>query len=349
MFDNGEDDTNSSTVVDRKDKPRNVLIQVNFSEPILPTVASGKTVTVPMPPALGSGGFYTGGMLASGAYDILRASASAGQSFVAGEWQIGNQYKTVEFTPADPCGRNACGQTVYCLPGSANIRAQAHSATLKSPPDHFISAGSLDGIEDLAGNALDGDKDNTPDGAGVGTYYDLNSSTGDGDSPQWSFWTLGSIDLTSPSIEKTVPEVQARDVNFSEPVDSTFSKPMSMTTLNSRNVSLSGQVSDTAEPWDTWWTVGGENVDADNDQEPERTVSEITHGGFWELSDFDTSANQEVKDLYQNCFFPGSGAVCSQGDDPPCSGVCGATADDPYCCNGQACAAGEDDCEACGF
>lgn len=351
MFDNKKD-APDGTVADRRDKPRNGLIQVIFSEPVLPTVVSGKTVTAPMPPASGSGGSYQGGALTDGTYGIMRVSADSAQTFVAGEWQIGNQYKTVEFTPADPCGRNACGQTVYCLPGLADIRVQARSATLKSPPDRFISAGSLDGIEDLASNALDGNKNNTPDGAGT-SYYDLNSSTGASDSPQWSFWTLASVDLTAPSIEKTVPGV-TRDsatggVAFQQPVDSTFSKPMSMTTLNSRNVLLSGEVNLTKEPWDTWWIVGGVNVDADNDQEPEKTVSEITHGGFWELSDFDTSANQEVKDLYQNCYFPGKGAVCSPGADPPCSAVCGATPSEPYCCNGLECAAGDSECRVCGF
>lgn len=349
VYDNAQD-ASGGAVADRKDKPRNTLVQINFSEPMLPTTASGKTETDPAPPAGGSNGSYQGGAPVSGAYAVMRVSSVAGR-ILAGEWRMGNEYRSVEFTPADRCGRNACGQDVFCLPGSATVTVQALSATLKTPLDRFVSAGTLDGLEDVAGNALDGDKDNQPDGSG--DFYTFNTSAGSGDSVRWSLWTAAAVDLTSPSIEKTVPGITPGGttgaVNFDQPVESTFSKPMSLTTLNSRNVSVSGRVTDTGEPWDTWWTVGGENVDADNDQEPEKTVSEITHGGFWEDSNFDTSANQEVKDLYQNCYFPGKGAVCRPGAVPACSEVCSATSAEPYCCNGEECAAGDQECAVCGF
>jgi hypothetical protein len=355
IWDNEQDGPNGEQN-DRKDKPRNTLIQINFSEPILPTVASGKTVTDPQPPATGSGGTYKGGKLTTATFQILKVSADNGTTYLAGEWQIGNQYKTTEFTSADKCGKNACGQDVFCLPGPAQIMVQAQSASLANPsdPKSFVSAGLMDGIEDLAGNALDGDKDGVADGPG--SYYNLNETTkdkgepGNGDSVQWSFYTLPSIDLTSPQIYSTNPAIEAQGVTLTQPIEMTFNKPMSITTLNSRNIDLAGFEASTSKPWDTWWMVGAENIDENLDQEPEKTKAIITHGGFWELSNYQCQANQDVKDIYQNCFYPSGGAKCQPGDTLPCSQVCGATPEKPYCCNGQPCGKNDEYCnKECGF
>jgi hypothetical protein len=350
IWDNEQDGPNGEQN-DRKDKPRNTLIQINFSEPILPTVASGKIAI--------EGGGVSGSNLVSGTFDVLKVftKSSTGLTYLAGEWQIGNQYKTTEFTSADKCGKNACGQDVFCLPGPAQIMVQAQSASLANPsdPKSFVSAGLMDGIEDLAGNALDGDKDGVADGPG--SYYNLNETTkdkgepGNGDSVQWSFYTLPSIDLTSPQIYSTNPAIKAQGVTLTQPVEMTFNKPMSITTLNSRNIDLAGFEASTSKPWDTWWMVGAENIDENLDQEPEKTKAIITHGGFWELSNYQCQANQDVKDIYQNCFYPSEGATnCQPHDTLRCSQGCGATPEKPYCCNGQPCDKDDEYCnKECGF
>ena len=320
IFDDEQDAVNG-TKKDKQDKPKNVLIQVNFSEPVLPTVASGKTT-------IEGGG--TSGQLVIGTFGILRVSGDSGLNYLGGEWQIGNQYKTSEFTPSVLCGKNACGQDVFCLPGPAKISAKVLTASLASPSDKdkFESAGSLDGVEDLAGNVLNGNKDKKAQGP-VGVY-NLNSESGLGDNVEWAFWTLGSIDLTSPWIEKTTPGIKGSGVPLKDPVLITFNKPMSITTLNSKNMNLSGMEIASQKPWDTWWWVGADNIPLSPPPpvppvEPEKTEAIITHGGFWEVSDFQTEVSNKVKDLYQNCYFPTGGVVCG---DPT-------SADSPlYCCNG---------------
>lgn len=311
IFDNEIDESDS--IKDRRDKPRNTIIQINFDEPILPTVVSGKTKIV-------------GGAIETGSFDKLRVSADNGATFLAGEWQIGNQYKTSEFASANLCGKNACGQDVFCLPGPSQILVQIQTASLANPTDtkSFVSAGLLDGAEDLAGNAMDGKKDGVA--KGLTDVYNLNNEIGDGDNVRWSFFTAGYIDLTSPIMEDVSPEIEGAGVVLTAPVETAFNKPMSITTLNSRNIDLSGQESATAKPWDTWWIVGGENIDENNDNEPEKTKGIIRHGGFWDVSDFQTQASQGVKDIYQNCFYPSGGQTVCTGSSPEGK---------PYCCNGQ--------------
>lgn len=288
-----------------KDKPRNSIIQVTFSEAMLPTTASGP---------LSDTGNSTAAL---GVTDVVEGKA------VTGAWQIGNGYRTSEFVSDSQCGKNACGQDVFCLPGPTEVGVMARAASLAAS-NSFQSAGLLDGLEDLAGNSLDGKQDGVANGpSGV---YSLNNQEGSGDSAAWSFWTQSYLDLTSPKVESTAPGIQESGVALVKPVEIIFDKPMSLTSFNNKNIDLSGQEEATAKPWDTWWTVSGENISpAGQNQEAEKSKAIINHGGLWEVSDYQTQANQDVKDIYQNCFYPASAEK-----------VCGTLSEDePYCCNGQ--------------
>lgn len=76
---------------------RNSLVQINFSEPVDPTTASGL-----VPP-----------------YDQIQLTSGA--ATISGSYVSANQYQTTEFTSNDLCGVNSCGGNVYCLPALAVV------------------------------------------------------------------------------------------------------------------------------------------------------------------------------------------------------------------------------------
>jgi hypothetical protein len=101
--------------------PRNAIVQINFSEAINPTLATG---------------IYDGASL-----NFDNITLTHGTTPVVteqGRYVISNQYRTVEFIPNERCGTNSCGYDVFCLAASIN---------------DFIGTVTTD-IRDMAGNAL---------------------------------------------------------------------------------------------------------------------------------------------------------------------------------------------------
>lgn len=315
----------TARICDRRDKPRNSMLQVNFSEAVLPTVASGRVVT------LNAGGAAAvSGAFKPGTYTLMKVSI-AGPTYMAGEWKLGNQYRTAEFVSADLCGRNSCGQDVFCLPAREEILGQIASASLLSPGD-FTSASRFDGIEDVAGNALDGNSDGTPQGPV--TYFDKNKPNVKpigGDNLSWSFFTGPDIDLSAPVITDTEPNIQQPGAALLDPIKTDFNKPMAMTSLNSNTIGIEGHDTVTGGFWDTWWTVESEHIDQNNDDDPEGTRAKIMHGGLWEKTNYNSTITSGVRDLLQNCYLPSAGAdgPGGRGCAPQqLSLAC------RYCCNG---------------
>ncbi len=115
------------------DVDRNIIIQINFSEPI-------NLFSVP------------GNVVVKNNAEVL-----------PGELKISNRYKTVEFLSSGVCDANAtepttnsCGEGVYCLPATATINITVNSGTGADP---------LSGISDSAGNLLDGNRDGQSSGS----------------------------------------------------------------------------------------------------------------------------------------------------------------------------------------
>jgi len=107
--------------------PRNSLVQINFSEPVDPSLASGLTSATPP-------------------FDNITVTDTTTNTIVEGSYLSGNQYRTTEFVSNDLCGQNSCGGNVYCLPG----------------PTVPVLTLALDGvvttdITDMANNQLDQD------------------------------------------------------------------------------------------------------------------------------------------------------------------------------------------------
>lgn len=130
-------------VMSRRDKPRNSIVQINFSETMNPI------------PLTGSSSFVKDYIRVINATTTLAARASSSPcqddnqclslacsmadgastgvclgDYLPGVFKISNQYKTVEFTSNHQCGVNGCGQKIYCLPGNSFIKVQVLAASL---------------------------------------------------------------------------------------------------------------------------------------------------------------------------------------------------------------------------
>ncbi|MFA5133189.1 MAG: hypothetical protein WC459_00035 [Patescibacteria group bacterium] len=309
----------TSVVPERGLNPRNTIVQINFSESIDPTSASGETT-------VGGGGFQ----------NIILKN---GVIILGGSYKISNAYRTVEFTTRDLCGTNSCGGDVYCLPARALISGQISAATLGSDPPQAAGF-PYNGIVDLAGNSFDGNGDGTAQGptsqSGKPAYAWVGgNSTSQGDDLSWQFNTTDEIDLVPPRINKVEPGISAQNVGVDIPIQITWSKIMSASTLNNKNLAITHDV---PKPYEFWYSVYSDLLDK-NDQPvvsgitPVRTKVSIKHGSFapsiagGTQYNYFPSTNSKVQDITQNCYNPSAGPSCT-----PTQAL-------PYCCNGAASAA----------
>ena len=97
--------------------PRNAIVQINFSEAVNPTLASGSNI-------------------APSTFNNITLTYDTGTAAI-GRYVSSNQYRTVEFIPNELCGQNSCGLNVFCLPGG-----KVFTGNVKTT------------IKDMAGNAL---------------------------------------------------------------------------------------------------------------------------------------------------------------------------------------------------
>lgn len=183
--------------------PRNILVQVNYSEAVNPVSAVGSTP-----------GFTN-----------LTVNDPA---LVGGDWLLGNQYKTSEFVTDSACGTNSCNETIYCLPADASLEAFVKAAALLST-DGPEAVFPYTGVVDMAGNSLDGNSNGIAEGEII-DYY------------SWTFSTNDEIVLVPPHVTGVVPALSgndpASDVDFDAPVRVTFDSPLQMSTLNSGSLYL---------------------------------------------------------------------------------------------------------------
>lgn len=283
--------------------PRNIIIQINFDEPVDPTSASGNVEIV--------GGAPVG-------FRSIRVRDEAG--FIAGKFAIGNGYRTVEFSTNVLCGVNSCGGDVYCLPGNADITTTVYAEFLGAEPpasDGF----PYDGIVDMVGNSLDGNGNGVAEGPGFSEEDPIDNFI-------WSFSTNNNVDLVPPTIERITPDIREGGVDLDAPVNITFDKIMSATTLNNSNVIF------LVSPfYELWYDTRNRNLTeigepAGIDDEPVKTSLELRHGPLAPSDeeirfDYFPGVTSGVKDVMQNCFYPGAGMACE------------ATPTNPYCCDGN--------------
>lgn len=280
---------------------RNIVVQINFDEAVDPMSASGPTAS------------FNNIALNNGAP-------------IVGNFYISNQYRTVEFFTDDACGTNSCGNTIYCLPANSNINALVRAATLPIPlvPGSNLSAGSNNGVVDMAGNSFDGNSDGASQGPQTQSGFPpFNANTPEaanhGDDYVWNFNTNDTINITPPEIDSVNPGYNANGIGEKDIPQAIFSKILMCSSLKKDNIELKANPADNEVFY--WLT-------AENEPEgsPTYTRSLINHRDF--ITEMDTTYapiyGSGVKDIYQNCYAPAAGPACTP------------TATNPYCCNGTA-------------
>lgn len=279
----------------------NIVVQVNFSEPVDPTSASGIWD--------GSAGF-TNIALSS----VPSSTPSAPPIRPSGTFKISNGYTTVEFTSDVVCGRNTCGNNIYCLPPQSVISTVVRAATLSTaPPAAQLTASGYDGIVDLAGNSLDGNADGHAQGP-------------DADNYSWGFGTTDHPNLTPPHVQSTEPPVHSSHVPVDQQPAAIFDSVMQASTIVSDNISI--RSNEPTQMSDTFWWFSHQTVvtttgaDLGRIAIQHRNYLPSTSSTAYMYAPYYDSALQNV---YQNCFNP---AAYNDAHGTTCVG--------PNCCDNVA-------------
>ncbi len=312
--------------------PPNTVLQINFSEAVDPTSASG---------------IFRAGR----GFDIMELTATpvAGgtPTRVEGQFRIANHYTTVEFTTFEICGTNACGHDVYCLPRVSALDLLVKAATLSASPPQAAPVtthlGSIfDGVVDVAGNSLDGNANGTAQGPPDDHY-------------RASFSTSQDADLRPPRIRSTIPPIgndrfpsgsseipvtQEPQITFgAEDATPEVNIPQA-STINSTNVAIARQNEPPELTGDTfWWTPALTLLSRLEAMIPPGDALYgrvgIQHRAYIPLPApvagrptplapvYAPVLNSGVQNLLQNCFKPSASVRCS------------ATSREPNCCDGE--------------
>jgi hypothetical protein len=285
--------------------PRNQIVQVQFSKEMDPLSISGQVTE----------NDYAENLL-------------FGNQAIQGEWRgLGN---VTEFVPSLPCGQNSCGEVMYCLPVNCadpndtqctNI-AEILLRTAQTFTNNSFEARPSTGITDIFGNALDGDSDDVVDGKpqkpGDPRTIGTPPNSADeriADNSYWSFVISNNIDRVAPLIEKVDPKVDEEGVVSDAPLKISFSKAMWYEKL--RMIGLDEHPLD-ARMDEIWYFVHGEKTTTDGFKDS----AVLTHRQFGPNGlDFFyfPSIPSTVRDLRQNCLYPGTGPYSVlKGQDTLC-------------------------------
>jgi hypothetical protein len=253
-----------------------------------------------------------------------------------GEWRITNGYKTIEFVSNSVCGENSCGDEVYCLDVSCEEDKCTEEykilvRTAKVIGDKFESI-PFSGVMDMAGNALDGNHDSIPDNRPepLGGKQILENELV-ADNYHFIFDVVNMVDLTSPYVEQIFPSIDAQNIIGGAPVDIYFNRQMWMRTLRGSELEeyaaegvRNQDVLEKLANMDEIWFYRRAEVVTTLVTEEEKTKLSIFHRDFG-ANNLDvfyfTSIPSTVKDLSQNCIYPGRGPYTEQsisGISPAC-------------------------------
>jgi len=223
-------------------------------------------------------------------------------SVIPGVQAVGNSYRSVEFRTNEACGTNSCGETVYCLPASQQIDVTVKSDGLTATPPTGIFPPN--GVTDMAGNSLDGDGDGAAEGPTADDYA-------------YGFETSNQIDLVPPKVVSQDPATLQGNIPRDLRMTATFSKLMSFTSMTTSTARL--VPGSNGAPTNYW--VDGDTVSSVAGGEPDQGQAVIHHDLLSQNQPYAASLTSGLRDLRQNCFYPGAGQT-----------VC--TGSEPFCCNG---------------
>ena len=335
-FTGGSDFVETIQIKDKKDKPMNTVIQINFNEAVNPAMIVGESHEV---------------------VDKIRVVDVDSGDYIEGSFSISSNFKTVEFKSSNKCGVNGCGEDIFCLPPLSNIKVELIAAGLYNCSDNIdcsnkapfstcsnnicvnadnkrypLSNLNQPGVMDMAANSFDGNSDGYA--YGPATFYNKNEphDPNTGDNFKWFFWTNNKIETAPPEIESVKPRVGETGANIFEPIVIDFNKLMMASTLRTGQTIIGNKthhlITLSGNQLVGYW-ISAENKDVSPiDGEPDKTTAYINHDRFFELSNYTSQVGSGVRDIYQNCFKPSAGPGSDENT------FCTPTAIEPFCCNG---------------
>ena len=305
---------------------KNTVVQINFSEPMDPIGITGKFNAE-------SEDYYLDGR------NIFLKSDNS--TIPLGNFSLTNGYRTLEFVPGQECGVNSCGNKIFCLPvcdkASANCSRDNYELLLRAAktiaPNSF-EAQPFSGIVDLAGNALDGNRNNIPNNApGTDPVFPNQKQP---DNYFWNFAIVNEIDVSAPYITHIVPGIDAQNISRNQELSLTFNKRMRADSMY--NIALEEKPIQSVPIW----RVPFSTFSSDNS-----TYTRLSHGPFLDAARhyYFTFVSSTVEDLHFNCFYPGRGpraavypntivsAPCEDANPQNCCQVI-TEQNSSFCCNG---------------
>ncbi len=304
---------------------KNTVIQINFNEPVDPIGISGKF-------NVEEDHYYLDGQ------NIFLKSGKS--TIPQGNFVLTNGYRTLEFAPSKECGRNACGNKIFCLPvcDEVGARCSQDNYEILLRAARTINARSFEsvpfsGIADLAGNALDGNSNNVPNAApsGVAVFYGQRQP----DNYFWNFFINDQIDASAPFIQTITPGIDAQNIGRYQELSMVFSKRMRADSMY--NIALQEQPTHPVPIWVVPSSVFNNST----------TYTKLGHGPFLDSvrQYYFPVINSTVEDLHFNCFYPGKGPRitafpntvispnCQDSDPQNCCEVI-TEQNKSFCCNG---------------
>lgn len=307
---------------------KNSIIQINFSEPVDPIGLTGQF-------NVQSNYYYIDGQNI-----FLRSDNS---TIPQGSFNLVNGYRTLEFTPSLVCGQNACGNPLYCLPvcdkTGASCTEDDYEVLLRAArtinPNSF-EAQPFSGVVDLAGNALDGNRNGIANN--VTTTLPVFPGQKQPDNYFWNFSIADQIDDSAPYIQNITPGIDAENIVRDQELSMTFSERMRADSMY--NIGIEEQPTHQVPIW----RVPSVKFNADG-----TTYTRLGHGPFLDANRqyYFTVVSSTVEDVHFNCFYPGKGPRytvfpdttvspdCSESNPQNCCQVVTAQ-NSSFCCNGSA-------------
>lgn len=230
----------------------NSIIQVQFSEPVLES-----TVT----------------SLVGGRASLLVTVAGKD---IPGVWALGADGATAEFTPAESCGKNACGTEIFCLPRAATLELVIHAASVGGSAPRAETP--YNGIIDLQGNSLDGNGN--------------GRAEGEADTVRYPLTTIATIDAQAPTIISVHPSNAETTVDPKAPIEVVFSRPIRTESVSPLTLSIEGYDGSLAY---RFRDVSG------------RTHVTIDHEPFGVDHAYAPTVSGRIEDAFQNCYQPCTG------------------------------------------
>lgn len=275
-FSGGRDREESSEPRDRKDRPMNSAIQLNFNEPVNPINVSGTAnevasyIRVVNARATSSPAGAVCSVPADCRSYKCENNSCVGE-YLGGKFAVSNNYRTVEFISDRECGLNGCGEKIYCLPANSHLAVELVAADLrqcnsdadclsfapyrsclataygyktcqnpdgKSYPSADLTR--LNGIVDAAANSLDGNRDTYADGPL--DFYNDNltppANIGRKDKYKWSFYVSDQMATEPPFITSISPVQGQLGASSTAPVKVGFNTLMLNSSLRSGSTQI---------------------------------------------------------------------------------------------------------------